>query len=385
MVVLTGRARRIDGPQHRAVRAAPRRAARPLRGGWRAAGAAQGVRRDRRRRDAAPPRAADAARGREPRATGSSRRARRGSGFRVLDPAAQPRAVRRLRLLHPRVRLQPEAPRRVRVPRGRRARGAEDRHARARRDAAPRGGPLVVRGPRVLRARAPRRARRGRAADPGAPAPQPGSGPRADRPLAPAPPVRARRGRLRRRRWTRTAAFPSPRSSSATARSSKDAAAGICSWRPRRVPRRRRRSSRAGRTRRGAAMRVYRHLAPAGVLLHDELPSRVTRDGAGRPRIRAWPRGEDADGLRRGIAQLAELWFAAGARAVISPYTRLPLLGSAGRPREARGRALPPVRRHADVGAPARVGPDGPRPRRTPSGRTARSAARRTSSSRTPR
>jgi choline dehydrogenase-like flavoprotein len=78
-----------------------------------------------------------------------------------------------------------------------------------------------------------------------------------------------------------------------------------------------------------ARMRAYRHLAPAGVLLHDEVPSRVGADRSGRPRIRAWPSGDDERRLRRGIAQLAELWFAAGARAVISPYTRLAPLTSA--------------------------------------------------------
>jgi choline dehydrogenase-like flavoprotein len=78
----------------------------------------------------------------------------------------------------------------------------------------------------------------------------------------------------------------------------------------------------------GKTMKLYRHLAAAGVLLHDELPSRVSADGAGRPRIRAWPRGEDEAAMRRGIARLAELWFAAGARAVLVPYTRLPPLES---------------------------------------------------------
>jgi choline dehydrogenase-like flavoprotein len=75
-------------------------------------------------------------------------------------------------------------------------------------------------------------------------------------------------------------------------------------------------------------MRRWRNLAAAGVLLHDELPSRVKAGPGGRPRIFAWPRGEDAAALRRGIAELARIWFLAGARAVISPYTRLPVLQS---------------------------------------------------------
>jgi choline dehydrogenase-like flavoprotein len=110
-------------------------------------------------------------------------------------------------------------------------------------------------------------------------------------------------------------------------------------------------------------MRGYRHLAAAGVLLHDELPSRVFSDAAGRPRIRAWPRGEDAEALRRGVAQLAELWFAAGAGAVISPYTRLPPLRSRADLEKLRGARLRPydvmltsVHPHASV-------PMGPRDR----------------------
>jgi choline dehydrogenase-like flavoprotein len=124
----------------------------------------------------------------------------------------------------------------------------------------------------------------------------------------------------------------------------------------------------AGRVR--SAMQRYRHLAPAGVLLHDEVPSRVSAGRDGRPRIRAWPRGEDEREMRQGIERLAELWFAAGARAVISPYTRLPVLGSAaelGRLREARFRPydvmLTSVHPHASVpiGASedAPVRPDG--------------------------
>ena len=43
--------------------------------------------------------------------------------------------------------------------------------------------------------------------------------------------------------------------------------------------------------------------------------------------------------MRRGIAELARIWFAAGARAVISPYARIPVLDLRGRPRRSSHRA----------------------------------------------
>lgn len=111
----------------------------------------------------------------------------------------------------------------------------------------------------------------------------------------------------------------------------------------------------------GAAMRLYRHLAPAGVLLHDETPARVSVDRTGRPRVRAWPEGEDASSMRRGIEQLVDLWFAAGARAVMSPYANVPVLRSRDDRAQLRAAVLRPydvmltsVHPHASVA----MGPD---------------------------
>ena len=69
-------------------------------------------------------------------------------------------------------------------------------------------------------------------------------------------------------------------------------------------------------------MRQLPHLAFAGVLLHDEGRGRVTARRGGRPHIAAWPEGDDARGLLSGIRALAELLFAAGARAVLLPFAR---------------------------------------------------------------
>jgi choline dehydrogenase-like flavoprotein len=73
-------------------------------------------------------------------------------------------------------------------------------------------------------------------------------------------------------------------------------------------------------------MRARRRLASAGVLLHDEEPSSVTAKRDGRPAVRAWPGGGDADALREGVVLLAKLWFAAGARRVILPFARRPFV-----------------------------------------------------------
>ncbi|HYC78553.1 MAG TPA: GMC family oxidoreductase N-terminal domain-containing protein [Planctomycetota bacterium] len=73
-------------------------------------------------------------------------------------------------------------------------------------------------------------------------------------------------------------------------------------------------------------MRARRRLASAGVLLHDEAPSRVTARRDGRPEIRAWPTGDDVRDLRDGVTTLARLWFAAGARRVVLPYAARPFV-----------------------------------------------------------
>jgi choline dehydrogenase-like flavoprotein len=75
-------------------------------------------------------------------------------------------------------------------------------------------------------------------------------------------------------------------------------------------------------------MRRRRHLAAAGVLLHDETPGRVDARRDGRPAVRAWPAGRDVDDLREGVDLLARLWFAVGARRVLLPFARLPFAES---------------------------------------------------------
>ncbi len=73
-------------------------------------------------------------------------------------------------------------------------------------------------------------------------------------------------------------------------------------------------------------MRRFRHLASGGVLLHDEVPSRVGVRRDGRPSIRSWPSGPDEVDLRAGIAALCRVWLAAGAREVLVPFGRRPVV-----------------------------------------------------------
>jgi choline dehydrogenase-like flavoprotein len=79
-----------------------------------------------------------------------------------------------------------------------------------------------------------------------------------------------------------------------------------------------------------ATMRARRNLAAAGVLLHDETRSRVRAARDGRPLVSAWPQGADVDDLRDGVATAARLWFAAGARRVLTPFRRRPFLDHPG-------------------------------------------------------
>lgn len=112
-------------------------------------------------------------------------------------------------------------------------------------------------------------------------------------------------------------------------------------------------------------MGAFDHLAFAGVLLHDECRSRVRARRDGRPHVTAWPRGEDRDGLVEGIRSLAELYFAAGARAVLLPYARRPRVSS---PDELGGLAARPFRPydvtlnsvHPQASVPMGAGRDAP-------------------------
>ncbi|HZU96038.1 MAG TPA: GMC family oxidoreductase [Planctomycetota bacterium] len=77
-------------------------------------------------------------------------------------------------------------------------------------------------------------------------------------------------------------------------------------------------------------VRAYEHLAVAGVVLHDSTRGRVRPGWLGieRPRIDYWPEAEDQRALREGVRGLARLFFAAGARAVVLPFARAPLVRS---------------------------------------------------------
>jgi choline dehydrogenase-like flavoprotein len=73
-------------------------------------------------------------------------------------------------------------------------------------------------------------------------------------------------------------------------------------------------------------MRARRGLAAAGVLVHDETPGRVDARRDGLPAVRAFPEGDDVGDLVEGVKLLAELWFAVGARRVLLPFAKLPVV-----------------------------------------------------------
>jgi choline dehydrogenase-like flavoprotein len=70
-------------------------------------------------------------------------------------------------------------------------------------------------------------------------------------------------------------------------------------------------------------MRSYDRMAGAGVVLHDETKGTVTRTwlrGTHRPVIRYWPDPSEQRALTKGALDLARVWFAGGAEAVILPF-----------------------------------------------------------------
>lgn len=78
----------------------------------------------------------------------------------------------------------------------------------------------------------------------------------------------------------------------------------------------------------------YNNLAVFGVMVHDETEGRVLR-GAGMKRNRGILaayriRKTDTDKLKRGIAYLGKIFFAAGARRVYTSISKMPVLDSAG-------------------------------------------------------
>jgi choline dehydrogenase-like flavoprotein len=76
----------------------------------------------------------------------------------------------------------------------------------------------------------------------------------------------------------------------------------------------------------------YNNLAVFGVMVHDRTEGRVLkgRDAGKGGVIAAYQPGRaDADKLKRGIAHLARIFFAAGATRVYVPVSRMPVLESA--------------------------------------------------------
>jgi choline dehydrogenase-like flavoprotein len=67
-------------------------------------------------------------------------------------------------------------------------------------------------------------------------------------------------------------------------------------------------------------MRQYPHLAAASPMLHDHGHGRVTATRDGSPRIHYTLDPADGRALAQGIDQLARIWLAAGARAVLLPW-----------------------------------------------------------------
>jgi choline dehydrogenase-like flavoprotein len=77
-------------------------------------------------------------------------------------------------------------------------------------------------------------------------------------------------------------------------------------------------------------VRAFDRMAAAGVMLHDETRGRVRAGwlGCDRPRIDYWPDPEEQRALVRGVRDLARLWLAAGAEAVVLPFARASLARS---------------------------------------------------------
>ena len=74
-------------------------------------------------------------------------------------------------------------------------------------------------------------------------------------------------------------------------------------------------------------MAAYDHLASFGALISDTSEGRVLGQGA-RPLVWYWLNRHDVGRLRRGIAQVARIFFAAGAREVYPGVRQLPVLRS---------------------------------------------------------
>lgn len=70
----------------------------------------------------------------------------------------------------------------------------------------------------------------------------------------------------------------------------------------------------------GDDMAQYDHMAGAIVLLHDDGRGKVSVDGYGQPVIDYWVSARDQAKFKQGLATLARIFFAAGARQVVIPH-----------------------------------------------------------------
>lgn len=79
-------------------------------------------------------------------------------------------------------------------------------------------------------------------------------------------------------------------------------------------------------------VRRYEHMSVAAVLLHDETRGRVRPGwlGVDRPRIDYWPEPAEQRALVAGVRDLARVFLAAGAEAVVLPFAGAPLARNEG-------------------------------------------------------
>jgi choline dehydrogenase-like flavoprotein len=93
----------------------------------------------------------------------------------------------------------------------------------------------------------------------------------------------------------------------------------------------------------GALMDRFDHMLLAGVLCEDTATGRVHTIG-GRPQALYQLAHRDADNLQRGVARLAELLFAAGARRLLLPFRGAPEVAGPDEARRALARSIPRAR-----------------------------------------
>ena len=77
-----------------------------------------------------------------------------------------------------------------------------------------------------------------------------------------------------------------------------------------------------------AMMEKYNRMVVCGVLVEDTGAGRVTVDLFGEAKMRYDLNDRDTANMIRGVALLAEIYFASGAREVLLPFASLPSIGS---------------------------------------------------------